>query len=351
MLLPSITVPAAGLSGPPHSALPTIHGDGQFGIPNPIGDLGSYVIGHVVDAVSAVLQAVANDFLDQLGTPVAEYVLHTPDLGDEPTLIRYWTVSLAVLGACLGLLLAVVGTTVIAGPDTRIGRAAREALGVRLAGGVAAAAVSLPVVALEVALANRIVDVFIGTGFASGHNPLWSALDQTSHGDAPAGLAVLVTITVGVALLVALLVLSLARWATLWLLIVLAPLVMGLSILPGGEGTARAWWRLQLTTVLLPVANAILLGTYAAMFTSDRTGLLGALAGVAVLALLTKLPGWAAGAALHVTAADVTGRVRQARHTLASTTSAATDRAGAGGTPLVPRRVPSSPTGPGRPTT
>jgi hypothetical protein len=291
----------------------------QLSVPNPISGLGSYIVGHVSDAVTELLRALTDNFLSQLAAPVAEYVLHTPDLAGEATLTRYWLVSLSVLAACLGLLLALAGTAIITGPSNRLGIAAREALGVRLAGGVATAAVSLPVVALEVGLANRIVDVFVGSGFAAGHNPLWTALSQAGHGNVGSGLAVLVTVTVGVVLLVALLVEALARWATLWLLVVLAPLAMGLSVLPGGQRYASLWWRLQALAVLLPIANAVLLGTYVAMFTSEQTGLVGALAGVAVLALMTKIPGWATGAALHIGGSEVSSRLARSQRAASST--------------------------------
>lgn len=317
---------------------PPVPDQQTFGIPNPFSDLGSYIVGHVTDAVTGLLRSLSGDFLDQLAAPVARYVLHTPDITGEPTLAHYWLTSLAVLGACLGLLLAIAGTAIITGPASRLGLAAREALGVRLAGGVVTAAVSLPLVALEVELANRIVDVFIGTGFAAGHNPLWAALTQAAHGNPGSGLAVLVTVTVGVILLVALLVGALARWATLWLLVVLAPLAMGLAVLPGGQGVARLWWRLQAVTVLLPIANAVLLGTYVAMFTSDQTGLTGALAGVAVLALMTKLPGWAAGAALHTTPSELSSRIHRARYAAGST-------AGRAVTLFAPRSTPTHDSG------
>jgi hypothetical protein len=309
---------------PATAGMPPLPQHEQIGIPDPVSGLGSYIVGHVADAVTGLLRALSNDFLSQLAGPVARYVLSTPDLTSEATLTHYWLVSLSVLGACLGLLLAIAGTAIITGPSNRIGIAARESLGARLAGGVAAAAVSLPLVALEVDLANRIVDVFIGTGFAAGHNPLWTALTQASHGNAGSGLAVLVTVTVGVVLLVTLLIEALVRWATLWLLVVLAPLAMGLSVLPGGQSYARLWWRLQAVTVLLPIANAVLLGTYVAMFTSERDGLVGALAGVAVLALMTKLPGWALGSALQTNGREVTTRLHHAHRTIGNTAGRAT---------------------------
>lgn len=53
---------------------------------------------------------------------------------------------------------------------------------------------------------------------------------------------------------------------------------------------------LQLVTVFLP-SPTVLLGTYVAMFASERTGLVGALAGIAVLGLMAKLRAWGAGMA------------------------------------------------------
>jgi hypothetical protein len=222
----------------------------------------------------------------------------------------YWLTALSALFACSGLVVALAGLGIITG-GTRLGQQARLAVGVRLPACLLTAAVSLPLVALEVRLANSLVSAFVTDGFASGNNPLWTALTAAAHGDAGAGLALLVTTVVGVVLLVALVVVGLARWASLWLLIILAPVAMGFAVLPGGESVARVWWRLQLATVFLPVANAVLLGTYVAMFTSDRSGLVGGLSGVAVLALMTKLPAWIGGTAVGVDAHEVAHRLRR----------------------------------------
>lgn len=274
--------------------------------PDPAGWVGE----RIVAAFTGLLRALAEDFLSQLAAPLARYVLHTPDLLAEATLRRYWLVSLAALTVCAGLLVAIAGVAIIPGSSSRLALAAREAVGVRLAGCLLTASVSLPLVALEVELANRLVDAFVTQGFDAGDNPLWRALSQAVTGDA-AALGLLVTAAVGVVLLVVLLVLALARWATVWLLVVLAPVAMGFALLPGGAGVARVWWRLQLATVFLPVLNAVLLGTYAAMFTSERSGLVGALSGVAVLALMAKLPAWAAGIAVGLDSGELTHRVRR----------------------------------------
>ena len=280
-------------------------------IPNPVNAVTGFLGDQIVASVTALLRALQQDFLHQLAGPVLRYVLHTPDLLAEPTLRRYWLVAFAAATACAGLLVALAGLTVVTGNASRLGLSARAAVAVRLPGCLLTAAVSLPLVALEVGLANRLVDAFVVNGDPAGTSPLWAALSSAAHGNPGAGLAVLVTGAVGVALLVCLVVVGLARWATLWLLVVMAPVAMTFALLPGGEPLVRVWWRLQLATVFLPVCNAVLLGTYAAMFSSAQTGLVGALSGVAVLVLMTKLPAWIGGAAVGVEAGDIAARARR----------------------------------------
>ena len=276
--------------------------------------IGGWLVGHMTDAVGDLLRNICDDLLDKVAAPVLHYVLQTPDLLAEPTLRRSWLLSLSALFACLGLLVAVAGLAMIPGPTSKLALAARETLGGRLVACVLTAAVSLPVIALEVGLANRLANVFLAGG-ASGRHAVWTALGEVVHGDLGAGLGMLVVATIGVVLLMVLIVLGLVRWATLWLLVVLAPIAMGFAALPSGGGLARVWWRLQLTAVFLPVANAALLGTYVAMFSSDRHGLVGALSGVAVLALMTKLPAWIAGIAIGAEAHDVMYRLRRTERT------------------------------------
>jgi hypothetical protein len=274
-------------------------------IPNPFNFLGD----KIGSAIRGLLHDLVEDFLKNLAEPVLRYVLHTPDLLAEPTLRRLWLTSLAALFVLAALLVCIAGTAMITGSSTRIGMAAREAVGVRLAGALLTAAVSLPVVALEVQLANRLVDALTSAGLNGAADPMTSILLRNLSGDPGSSLAMLVTTLVGVVFLVVLTVLGLARWATLWLLIVLAPFAMGLSMLPSGGAAARAWWRLQITAVFLPIAHAVLVATYVAMFSSDKNGFVGALAGVATLALMAKLPGWAAGAATGLDDGDVSRRV------------------------------------------
>lgn len=280
-------------------------------IPNPIDWVGD----RVADGVESLLRRIVESFVNDLAAPVARFVLHTPDLLAEPTLRRLWLVSLGVLFAVAGLLVAISATAMATG-STKIGLAAREAVSTRLAGSLLTAAVSLPLVALEVQLANRVVDAFVGEGFDAASNPLWKTLGKAALGDPGSSLALLISSVVAVVLLVALVVLGLARWATLWLLVVLAPIGMGFALLPGGAGVARTWWRLQLAAVFLPIANAVLLATYLAMFSSESSGLVGALSGIAVLALMSKLPAWAANAAIGVDGHDMTSRALHARNTV-----------------------------------
>lgn len=284
--------------------------------------IGSWLVGHMTDAVGGLLKSICSDLLDQVAAPVLHYVLQTPDLLAEPTLRKMWLLSLAALLVCTGLLLAIAGLAMIPGSTSKLSMAARETLGGRLLACLLTASVSLPVMALEVGLANRLANVFVTVGGASGRHAVWSSLADLMHGDVGAGIGMLVVAAVGVVLLVVLIVLGLVRWATLWLLVVLAPLAMGFAGLPSGGSLARVWWRLQLTAVFLPVANAALLGTYAAMFASNHNSLVGALSGIAILALLTKLPAWIAGIAIGAEAHDVMHRLRRTHTTARSAVSA-----------------------------
>lgn len=295
-------------------------------IPNPF----DWARDKIVDGFESLLRRIVEDFMDGLAEPVSRFVLHTPDLLAEETLRRLWLVSLGVLFAVAGLLVAISATAMMTG-STRLGLAAREAVSTRLAGSMLTAAVSLPLVALEVQLANKVVDAFVSEGFGAASNPLWKTLGKAALGDPGSSLALLISSVVAVVLLVTLVVLGLARWATLWLLVVLAPIGMGFALLPGGAGVARTWWRLQLAAVFLPIANAVLLATYLAMFSSESSGLVGALSGIAVLALMSKLPAWAAGAAIGIDGHDVTARAHRARNTVRRVATVAA--AGAAGGP------------------
>jgi hypothetical protein len=303
------------------------------GVPNLVPDvIPNFLGGQLLSAVSELLAELTRDFSAGLTAPVGRFVLSTPDILAEPLLRRVWGVSFACLLLLAALAVGISGVAMITGRLTSVGQAARESVGVRLPTALLTAAVSLPLVALEVELANALCQALLSvdsTGrLGKGELP---GVTAPAAGGAGAGLALLVTLAVGVVLLVSLVVLALARWATLWLLIVLAPLAAAFGLLPGGGGVLRVWWRLQLVTVFLPVANAALLATYLAMFRSEQTGLLGALSGVAVLALLTKLPAWASGTALGLQGAEVSGRARRGSAVTQRVLHTVGSRAGTGG--------------------
>jgi hypothetical protein len=292
----AITPLTLGLTAPtPASAGPAVPG-----LTDPIGN---WFGRELVQGLVALLRALISDVLHQVVAPLSRYLLRTPDIGGEPTLRHVWLAALGLLLTMTAVLVMVAGVAMTTGTGNRWGSAARQILGNRVLAGLATAAVSLPLVALEVRLANVCVATLLPGGLGAHGGPLSGVLTGSSS-DA-AGLALLVMLLVAGVLLVVLLVLSLARWAALCVLVVLAPVAMGFGLLPGGDHVPRLWWRLQLTTVFLPLGYAAVLATYGAMFGSVRTGLVGALAGVAVLGLMAKLPRWAAGSALAMHTGDV----------------------------------------------
>src|SRR3712207_2975502 len=178
---------AAPLPAMPASDVPAaLHASGP--IPNPIDWVGD----RVADGVESLLRRIVEDFTQELAAPVARFVLHTPDLLAEDTLRRLWLVSLGVLFAVAGLLVAISATAMVTG-STRLGLASREAISNRLAGSLLTAAVSLPLVALEVQLANKVVDAFVSEGFGAASNPLWRTLGKAALGDVGSGFALLIS--------------------------------------------------------------------------------------------------------------------------------------------------------------
>jgi hypothetical protein len=246
--------------------------------------------------VDPLLGAVRLAVVRSLTGPLAGYLLHTTDLTGNPALAGLWRTALGCLAAVLVVPLAVAGVAVVTGRRRpHLERHHLLALGTAL--------LALPATGLEVGLANRVVDAVLAPGAGPA---LWRRLGgvSTPVGDLVGTLAAVLSVL----LLVVVAVLALARWATLWLLVGLAPLAMALALLPGGERLLGTWWRLQTGTVFLPIGQAAALATYTALFSSARHPLVGALAGVAVLALVARLPGWAAGLAVGVELRDVDAR-------------------------------------------
>jgi hypothetical protein len=257
------------------------------------------VFGIFTGAGGAVAGA-AGALARSLSGPFADYLLHTRGLTD-PRLVSLWRTSLACLAAALVLPAAICGLAVItgrAGPAPAWGRSRLAAL--------ATAVGALPATVAEAALANALTAALLPHGGPG----LWQRLAEPAGAGRDIALTVGALVSCGLLLVVA--VLALARWATLWLLIGLAPVAMGFALLPGGDRLVATWWRLQLAAIFLPVGQAVALATYLAMFAGSRDPLVGCLAGIAVLVLVAKLPAWAAGIAVGVETRDFTARIRGA---------------------------------------
>lgn len=257
----------------------------------------------VIAALAAVVRGVVNDLLRGCSTVIAHYLLATPDPARSAALRQVWEAGLAALGVLAVLAVALAATTTIPAVGPRAA-ALREAVGTRLVLGLVSAAVTLPLIAAEVRLADALVGVELPAAAGAARLPAVTALIGAATGSGGAELGGLAVAVTGSALAVLLAIAALARWAVLWLLIALAPLVQAAGLFPGGLPLVRLWWRLQLGTVLLPVAQAALLAADAALF-GGAGGLTPALAGAAVLALAARLPLWAAGQAVHLTPRDI----------------------------------------------
>jgi hypothetical protein len=280
---------------------------GLFPVPG-LASAGALLAHGLGSALTALARDLVVGLLHGLLLPITTYLLRTPDLLSQRGLREIWLTALGCFAVLCVPLVALSGAVVAAG------RAQAGAPLTRLAGCAATAVVALPVVAWEARLADALVAALLPQVADLASTPLVTALAGAAAGSGADRLGLLAVSLVGTLLLALLAVQALLRWAALWLLVGLAPLVAALGLLPGDGGPSclRLWWRLQLGTVFLPVAHAVLLGSYAAMFAGDTNGLVAALAGVGVLVLLTRLPAWAAGQAVHLGPRDVTGPLRRA---------------------------------------
>ncbi len=286
------------------SALATTSGDLFPGLPS----AGGLVAEGIGAAVTGLVRGAVEDLLHGVAVPITAYLLHTPDLFARAGLRSLWLIALG----CFFVL--AIPLVTLGGAAAAAGRVPAAAPLGRLAGCTATAVAAFPVMGVEVRLANALAGVFLPRAADLARAPLVGALAGAAVGSGQDRLGLLAVSVVGTALLAVLAVQALLRWSALWLLVALAPLVAALGMLPGegGPSCLRLWWRLQLGTVFLPVVHAVLLGSYAAMFAGDRSGLDAALAGVGVLTLLTRVPAWAAGQVVHLGSRDVTGPLRRA---------------------------------------
>lgn len=266
-------------------------------LPGPGGLVATLLGGSLLATLGSLLTAAARVFASGVALPVVRFVLHTPALAAEPGLRALWWTSLGIQAVVSVLLVALAGLRLTAGPASGVGGTAeaRDALVRRLPVGFATSLLALPLVGVEITLSNTLVDAVLPHPLTGVQALLGAAGLGTgggaSTGVGTTGLAAVVTAVVLVVILVALTVTALARIAALWVLTGLVPVVMTAGLLPGGERAIRLWWRAQFAALALPVAQAALLAAYLDLsHTAGLTGLVGALAGIAVAEAMARLP-------------------------------------------------------------
>jgi hypothetical protein len=159
--------------------------------------------------------------------------------------------------------------------------------------------VSLSVFSTAVDLNNALNAALLG-GTPLPQNVLGSLQSGMSALNGAEGpVAVLMALVAGV-LMLALVVVYVARSALLVITLVAAPLALICYALPQSERVTWAWWRVTAATFLLQPVNALLLGIAGRVFFSSQIGwglnpvslLIGPLMAIVLLYLLIRTPWW-----------------------------------------------------------
>lgn len=255
----SSSPPGVGLgSGAPTPAGPSVSPSGGSvdggGTYHPgVFDIAGHIRKAINDWFAGLVTAAFKPILDLL----SRTLLATPQLTSDPGLHRLWLINLGIADSLLGLLILAGGATVM-GYETLQTRLAAKELAPRIVVAGIAANVSLAVLGLAISLADALAHaVLAGTSSTQAVNGLSKLILGSVAGNifltlVAAVVAVLAAVLLGTWLL---------RLVLVVLLVISAPLALICHVLPATEGLAKLWWRATTGTLLVQVAQSLVLVT------------------------------------------------------------------------------------------
>ncbi len=253
--------------------------------------------GQVAQAINAWMLSVAQSALDVAVTALQGMLTLTPHFERMAEVQRLWNVSRGVADAFL-ILIALAGGVLLMVSAAVETRYTVKLVISRLLIAALLANLSLVLFSAAVDMNNALSTAFLGEGL-SGPGLLRQLSERTAS-------AALQGPIFGIfALLAALLVLALvliyvARLAILILALVASPIAAICYALPQTEGVSWAWWRVTAAAFLLQPVNALLLGVAGKVFFTGDIGwgldpgsfLVGPLVAIVLLYLLIQTPRW-----------------------------------------------------------
>jgi hypothetical protein len=243
---------------------------------------------------------VVTSALDPVLTVMGHTLLATPDVTDQSRVGELWRMTAGMADALL-VLFVIVGGAIVMSHETLQTRTAAKDVLPRIVVAAIAINASLGLAGLAISVA----DSFSSTLLGQGVDPSQAAvvLRQLVLGSLASGGIFLVLLGAVVAVLaVVLLATYVIRLALVVLLVVAAPLALVCHALPQTEGLARLWWRAFAGTLMVQVAQSLVLicalriflasGGPANLGISSSGGLVDLLVSACLCWVLVKIPSW-----------------------------------------------------------
>lgn len=277
--------------------------------------------GQVVEAINAWLLSVAQSIFAFAAGAIANLLAVTPHFERVPEVERLWNLTRGIADGFL-VLIALVGGILIMTSSVAGTRYTVKLIISRLFFAALLANVSLSLFATATDLNNALNVALLGsTSLAqSVQTTLQGGLSSLSGLQGPVSLLLALIAAI---LMLALVVVYVARSAILILGLIAAPVAIICYALPQTEGVTWAWWRVMAATFLLQPVNALLLGVAGRVFFSSQVNwgaspvslLIGPLMAIVLLYLLIRTPWWIYH---HMIAPETYHRVRSVVGTAAS---------------------------------
>ena len=281
------TVPASGSGGSVSGG--TQSSPGLFDIP-----------GQIEAALDDWFRSVVTDALNPVLDVMGHTLLATPNVTAQSRVGQLWEMAAGIADACL-VLFVLVGGAIVMGHETVQTRTAVKDVLPRIVLAAVAVNASLSLVGLLISTADAFSKALLGTGV----DPTQAAvvLRQLVLGSLATGGIFLVLLGAVVAVLaVVLLATYVIRLALVVLLVVAAPLALVCHALPQTESLARLWWRWFAGTLMVQVAQSLVLicalriffasGGAANLGIASSGGLVDLLVSACLCWVLVKIPTW-----------------------------------------------------------
>ena len=258
------------------------------------------ITGHIEAAIDSWFRDVVTSALDPVLTVMGHTLLATPNVTAQSRVGQLWRMTAGMADAFL-VLFVLVGGAIVMSHETLQTRTAIKDVLPRIVVAAIAVNASLGVAGLAISTADSISESLLGQGV----DPTQAAvvLRQLVLGSLASGGIFLVLIGAVVAVLaVVLLATYVIRLALVILLVVAAPLALVCHALPQTEGLARLWWRAFAGTLLIQVAQSLVLITALRIFLASggpanlgiasTGGLVDLLVSACLCWVLVKIPTW-----------------------------------------------------------